>query len=73
MKRAYESTDLVAQATALLVQASVPTALRTDDAVTHELAADEAPDTLAVDLLGWRSAFAAAATPTARLDPDQVR
>ncbi|MBA2609378.1 MAG: tetratricopeptide repeat protein [Actinobacteria bacterium] len=69
VKRADESTDSVAQATALLVRASVACALRIDDATEHAADADQALDELGADLPGWRAVFASAATPASRLDP----
>jgi class 3 adenylate cyclase/tetratricopeptide (TPR) repeat protein len=67
VKRANETTDVLAQATALLVRASVACALRTDDAVDHAADADEALEVLGTDLPGWRTVFGTAATPTERL------
>ncbi|MBA2609691.1 MAG: aminotransferase class III-fold pyridoxal phosphate-dependent enzyme [Actinobacteria bacterium] len=69
VKRANESTDSVAQATALLVRASVACALRIDDATEHAADADQALDDLGADLPGWRDVYASAATPASRLDP----
>jgi tetratricopeptide (TPR) repeat protein len=69
VKRANESTDAVAQSTALLVRASVACALRTDDATEHAADADQSLEALGAELLGWRDLFASAATPASRLDP----
>ena len=67
VKRAGETTDSLAQATALLVQASVACALRTDDAVDQAADADQALEALGTELPGWREVFAAASTPDSRL------
>ncbi|MEY2474182.1 MAG: hypothetical protein QOK28_3511 [Actinomycetota bacterium] len=67
VKRAGETTDALAQATALLVQASVACALRVDDAVDQAADADQALEALGAELPGWREVFSAAATPEARL------
>jgi class 3 adenylate cyclase/tetratricopeptide (TPR) repeat protein len=67
VKRANETTDVLAQATALLVRASVACALRTDDAVEQAADADQALDSLGADLPAWRDVFASAATPDSRL------
>ncbi len=67
VKRASETTDALAQATALLVRASVACALRTDDAVDQAADADQSLEALGTDLPAWREVFAAAATPDARL------
>ncbi len=68
VKRANESSDAVAQSTALLVRASVAQALRSDDATGYAEEADEALDQLGADLPGWRDVFSFAATPASRLD-----
>jgi tetratricopeptide (TPR) repeat protein len=65
--RANQTTDALAQATALLVQASVACALRTDDAVDQAADADQSLEALGADLPGWRDVFASAATPDSRL------
>lgn len=67
VKRANETTDVLTQATALLVRASVACALRTDDAVDQAADADQALEEIGADLPGWRDVFAAAATPDSRL------
>ena len=69
VKRANESSDALAQSTALLVRASVACALRVDDATEHAADADQALEALGSELPGWRDVFAAAATPASRLDP----
>jgi class 3 adenylate cyclase/tetratricopeptide (TPR) repeat protein len=66
--RANETSDALAQTTALLLRASVACGLRTDDATEQAADADQALDALGADLPGWRDVFAQAATPTARLD-----
>ncbi len=68
VKRANETTDVLTQATALLVRASVACALRTDDAVDQAADADQALEDLGTDLPGWREVYAAAATPASRLE-----
>jgi tetratricopeptide (TPR) repeat protein len=67
VKRANETTDRLTQGTALLAQASVACALRTDDAVDQAADADQALEELGTELPGWRRVFAAAATPDDRL------
>jgi class 3 adenylate cyclase/tetratricopeptide (TPR) repeat protein len=66
--RANETTDVLTQATALLVRASVACALRTDDAVDQAADADQALEALGADLPAWREVYAAAATPESRLE-----
>lgn len=66
--RANETSDVLAQATALLVRASVSIGLRTDDATDQAVDADMALESLGADLTGWRDVFGRAATPTSRLD-----
>ncbi len=68
VKRANETTDVLTQATALLMRASVASALRTDDANDCAAQADEALVSLGAELPGWREVFAAAATPASRLE-----
>lgn len=65
--RANETSDLLAQSTALLLRASVACALRTDDATEQAADADQALDALGSDLTAWREVFGAAATPASRL------
>ncbi|MEY2468391.1 MAG: hypothetical protein QOF21_1089, partial [Actinomycetota bacterium] len=72
VKRANESTDLLAQSTALLVRASVACGLRTDDATEAAADADQALEALGAELPGWREVFALAATPASRLESDPV-
>jgi tetratricopeptide (TPR) repeat protein len=67
VKRANETTDLLTQATALLVRASVACGLRTDDAVDQAADADQALEELGAELPAWRDVFATAATPDSRL------
>jgi hypothetical protein len=68
VKRANETTDVLAQATALLVRASVNVALRTDDAIEQAADADQALEALGAELPGWRSVFETAAQPASRLE-----
>ncbi len=70
VKRASETTDVLAHGTALLVRASVACALRTDDATDHAADADLALEALGTELPGWRDVFAEAATPNARLETE---
>ena len=72
VKRANDSTDLLAQSTALLVRASVACGLRTDDATEHTADADQSLEALGADLPGWREVFSLAATPTSRLEGEPV-
>lgn len=65
--RANESTDVIAQATALLVRSSVATALRSDDAERYETEAQDRLDDLGIELAGWRQVFTGAATADSRL------
>ncbi|HUR77590.1 MAG TPA: adenylate/guanylate cyclase domain-containing protein [Acidimicrobiales bacterium] len=69
VRRANDTTDVLTQATSLLLRASVACALRTDDAVDQAADADQALEALGADLPGWRDVFAAAATPVSRLEP----
>lgn len=66
--RAHETSDALAQATALLARASVSCGLRTDDATEQVADAEQALDALGSDLTGWRDVFGQAATPVSRLD-----
>lgn len=65
--RAEATTDVMAQASALLLRASVADALRTDDAEAYVASADAALAELGAELPGWREVFTTAATPTSRL------
>ncbi|MDP1794163.1 MAG: hypothetical protein Q8K63_08495, partial [Acidimicrobiales bacterium] len=65
--RANETSDALAQSTALLLRASVANGLRTDDAMKHMAEADASLEALGADLPGWRDVFAQAATPSSRL------
>mgnify|MGYP001575859747 CR=1 FL=1 len=67
VKRSNETSDALAQSTALLLRASVANALRTDDAIEHIADADQSLEALGADLPAWRDVFAHAATPTSRL------
>ncbi len=67
VNRANETSDLLAQSTALLVRASVSLGLRTDDAIDQAADADQALEALGSELPAWRDVFARAATPTSRL------